>query len=1074
MKTLPLKTLLFLVCLFAGLLPLVSLRAAPLLTLLHAPPFTGKMLPTPPRQNTPWSPPEGLPGPLVSATIALFQEGMADPRGGDYRQIFVAVGNVWNGGGDVVQTHGWVLPPSANSANTGPRFAVCWNGLVYPVVSVGDRANLSADVSGLIKKDADARTAFAIARAKTNDPWPYTRFLQTATSEYESVSETSFLPLKVCLLLRLGEGELARRFWAAYVGPEKAAPGADKGRPYLRIADEWVWAQFDRAVTAHMRGDDQLSLLTARQLTAVQPQAEAEAKRRGYDVTPSRGVHEAGQPYFPYLDPLPRLLADEERRAASAKPKPVLADILKISDKPARIAALIGALDEVAARQMGQPGGVSPDSDPLVLALVAQGDAAVEPLIHTLRTDTRLTRSVGFGRDFHPGRSLVSVSGAAYAALVDILQTSEFSPAGSPASKADAADAIEAYWDKNKGVSVEERWYRTLADDNAGPKQWLDAAHEIIRPSDEKVRGGWIETGVRKQGVRIAPQGEALRQGHTPSVSNLMARRVKNIVALSEAHSSNSQQEFDVQDATALSLYLADWDPQAALPVLREQFATQRRIWLKWAGGSQTEQDADYLTKLTLARVNSGDPTALNDYVSWLETAPLKDLSPFGFVDFFEPLWRSPDDPAVVRGANFLFLDPHSVWVPLVQDRPYLNPDLFSKLLTSPLLALAAFRQAALASLADKAVLRTVTLGGPAPQSWTYNEETDPYRPDTPQSFPVRRCDLSAKQLSELSGMPAFQYDWPLAKKDAAVAETIARLRRYGANFAVVPEPVFPRILPGEGGSPGPEAPLLRFPRLSHPATAAEVAASRAIFSLGAGARVWPLPKFPLPARWLTDRRYPRHETVWSVADKKYQAGTGYAQDGMVWQAEETADGHRFYGFVGPHDLARVPAEEITFPPMRPDDYNWFQVTDFLDAGVRTGDGTAYSYLLTVPPADPVPVTLRLRSRKGLAQTVSADFLPAHVTPTLLFSPDDPAALPLEPGDPQRSWTTVPPRRAAPAPPAVARTLTPTEDYAAWAFDLRDYYDLSRPGTYRFQFVFAGQPTASGPSAPEVTLRVPR
>ena len=524
----------------------------------HAPLFAGKTLPTPPRQHSPWSPPEGLPGPLLSATIALFQEGLADPRSGDYRQITVGIGNPWSGDSGVVPTHGWVLP---RTGGTGQHFAVCWNGLVYPVVSVGERVDLSADVQAIVKADADRQAE----QKKAHPTEPYFRFLNDAIPESQSVSETSFLPLKVCLLMRLGEGRLARQFWTAYAGPENTASSAAKDGPYIRLADEWVWAQFDRAITAHMRGDDELSLLTARKLTAVQPRVEAEAKRRGYDVTPSQGVHTAGTPYFPYLDNLPHLLADEQRRVALAQPTPVLADILKIPAKPARIAALIGALDEVAARQMGQPGGVSPDADRIVLALVAQGEDAVEPLIHTLGTDTRLTRSVSFGRDFFEGRSLVSVAGASYAALVDILHTSEFSPAGYQSNKADAAAAIQAYWNKNKGVSVEERWYRTLADNSASSKQWLDAAHEIIRPSDEKVRGGWIERGAGFG--KAPPQGEVLRQGHTPSVSDLMVRRVKDIVALSETHSSNSQQEFDVQNATALTLYLADWDPQAALPV---------------------------------------------------------------------------------------------------------------------------------------------------------------------------------------------------------------------------------------------------------------------------------------------------------------------------------------------------------------------------------------------------------------------------------------------------------------------------------------------------------------------------
>ncbi len=1026
----------------------------------NPPPFAGKTLPPPPRQHSPWSPPEGLPGPLVSATIALFQEGMADPRGGEYRQISVAVGNAWNGGGEAFQTHGWVLPRSAKLSQTGPRFAVCWNGLVYPVASVGDRADLSADVQAMVSADA-VREA---SQKKAGPTEPYFRFLNGAIPESQSVSETALLPIKVCLLMRLGEGKLAQTYWNTWlVGTPPNYNGNTEARrdPYLTLADEWVWAQFDRAVTAHMRGDDQLSLLTARQLTAVQPQAEAEAKRRGSTQFSNGGIHDAKQPYYSYLDNLPSLLADEERRAMQTKMSPVLVDILKIPAKPARIAALIGALDEVAARQMGQPGGVSPDADPLVLALVAQGEDAVEPLIHTLNTDTRLTRSVGFGRDFFQGRYFISVSGAADAALDDILQTSEFGP-----------DGIQAYWNKNKGVPLEERWYRTLADDAASPKQWIEAAHEIIRPTNEKVRGGWVVTTPPAAGITVLPQGELLRQAHTPSVSDLIAQRVHDIVAISKTHSNDSRHVFEVEDATEMALYLAAWDPKAARPTLHDQFITQRETLLNWVQGSTTETDASNLTKLTLARVGSGDPAALNDYLDWLKISPFKNLSSFSFAAFFEPLWLYPDDPAVVRGADFLFLNPHSEWVPPTQNRPNINPDMFSVLLESPLLDLAAFRQAAMIALKDRAVVQTVTIGGPDQYSddQIIRHDHDLYRPATAEVFPVRRCDLYAWHLSHLDGMPAFQYDWPAAKKDAAVAETTARLRRYGARFGIGHEVV----RPGEGGYGPEERAFLRFPRLDHPATAADVTASRAIFSLAAGARVWPLPKFPLPARWLTDHRYPRQETVWSVADKKYEPGLGYSQDGMVWQAEETADGHRFYGFVGPHDIARVPAEEIEFPPVFPDYYEWPPVTAFLDAGARTGDGTFSPYLLTVQLTDPVPVTLRLRSRKGLTQTVPADFLKTHVTPSLLFSPDDPNAPPLEPGDLHRVWTAVPPRAAAPMPPAVAQTLAPTEEYAAWTFNLKDDYDLSRPGTYRFQFVFADQPTESGAPPPEVTLRVPR
>lgn len=1011
--------------LLAGLLLPVTAFAAPF---TPAPPFAGHSLPAPPDQALPWTPPAGLPAPLVSAATALFAEGLADPRGGEYRQVSVGVGNAWSGDGGVVRTHAWVLPPAA----AGPRFAACWNGLVYPLVSAGDRADLSADVLALVKTDADARAA----HDKANPAEPYFRFMHGAIPEYQSVSETSLLPLKAALLVRLGEGDLARKFWDAWLGgtpPRYNDNDEARHDPYLLMADGWVWGLFDRAVTAHMRGDDRLSLLSARQLAALQPVAEAEAARRGYRQSPSLGVHEAGRPYFPYLGPLPRLLADEERRVAAASlPQPALADVLAMPDKGARIAALIRALDRVSARQMSQPGSVSPDADPIVMGLVAQGDDAVQPLIDALAGDPRLTRSVGSGRDFFQERYPVSVAGAAHAALVDILHTSEFGPiSGASLDRAGAA-ALQAYWNKYKSVSAPERWYRTLADDRAAPAQWLDAAHEISRPGNEVAQGGWLVTLPAPAGAAVPPHGEVLRRGHAPSVSALMARRITDIAVHSGAPDNDSRQFNDVEYATTMALYLAAWDPMAARPTLRDQFGAERRALDHWRHGIDVTSNSLNLTRLTLARVHSGDPAALSDYLDWLKVTPLVDFPIFSLSDILEPLWRAPGDPAVARGAAFLFNDPRSPWVPLVQERPGgLYGSAFENLLESPLLGVAGFRRAALAALADRAVLQTVTLGGPDRQAdWQIiRHDVGPFRPAAPQAFPVRRCDLYAWHLSHLDGMPAFQYDWPLARKDAAVAAASARLRRYGPRFGAG----HPVLRPGVTRSGGPnDCALLQFPRLGRPATAADVARNRAIFTLGAGARAVPLPASPpdapLPARWVTDRRYPRAVRVWSAARKEYEPGLGYSQDGNVWQAEETAAGKRFYGFVGPHDLARVPAEAMEFPPAN--SYAWTQVSAGLDCALVGAPGDPQAPPGSLPVAG--ALTLRLRSRSGLAQTVPADFLRKRLTLTLSFSPDDPGVEPRELRDPSRTWEAVRPRRAPLLPPARALRLAPAQDEAAW------------------------------------------
>jgi len=1023
-------------------------------------------LPVPPQQNAPWTPPVGLPAPLVSAATTLFAEGLADPRGGEYRQISVHIGNVWSGDGGIVSVHGWVLPQPA----AGQRYAVCWNGLVYPVVSLNDRADLSADVAALVKADADIRANYL----KGNPTQPYFRFLQGAIPESQSVSQTSLLPLKAALLLRLGEGELAQHFWESWQAgtPPNYNDNTEALRdPYLLMADEWVWAQFDRAVTAHMRGDDHLSLFSARQLTALQPVAEAEAQRRGYQQSPSRGVHQARQPYFPYLEPLPRLLADEERRVTETTPPPALAALQAMPDKTTRIAALIRSLDQVAARQDGQPGSVSPEADPIVQALIGQGDDAVQPLIDTVRDDTRLTRSVGFGRDFFQDRYLISVSRTAYDAAEDILHTSEFGATGLPSDKAANAAALQAYWDKYKNLSVTERWYHTLADDKAAPAQWIDAAHEIVRPSDEVLRGGWIERGPHFTG-NAAPKGEPLRQGHTPTVSVLMAQRIHTLRTYSNAPHGDSRQYNDVENATTLALYFAAWDPQAARPVLHDQFFAQRKALDQWPSYSY---DTLYLTKLTLARMHSDDPAALGNYVNWLQGAVPKDLPLFSLNDLFEPLWRAPNDPAAQREAEYLFLNPHSPWVPFVHDQPGYSSDLFEEDLEGPLLLLPAFRQAMLVSLADRTVIKTVTLGGPDPQEGNYSVGSglDPFAPATPQPFPVRRCDLYALHLSHLGGMPAFQYDWPTAKKDAAIAIAAARLRRHGGSFASDLPPVLPDILPGEGGEPQVPTPRLTFPHLTHPATAQDVIQNKAIFTFGSSAtekvRVWPLPVFPLPALWTADHHYPRHETVWT-APKKYDKVIGYAQEGFVWQAEETAKGRRFYGFVGPHDIARVPAEEMEFPPSN--SYAWTQVAAGLDCALYDGSGQSVPYLTSLRAGQPLTLTLRLRSRRGVMQTLPADFLRHQVTLKLLFSPDAVGDEPRDPNDAGRTWEVVAPRQPMLAPPLPARKLEPAEEFSAWTLTPSRAFDLSRPGTYRLQFVFVSAATMTGRQTPEAAFRV--
>src|SRR5512140_972991 len=282
-------------------------------------------LPLPPRQLEPWTEQGELPAPwdsklfapwlgqselpgaLRSAARTLFAQGFADPRGCEYREIELAVGNAWSGDGGTVKTTGFVFPARP--------FAVAWNGLVYPVLHVGAAADLRADVAAMI------------ARTTASEPSDY----HAASQERASVSLDRADAAKLLLLARLGEASLAEQVWQAM-----AADSSNESDPYGELASEWAWRLFDRGLAAHMRGDHPLALASLRALAIVQPLVEAEATARKLEP------HELGKPHLEFLDPLPALLADEERRAR-CDPRPPLPEPEALAALPVaeRVAVLI-------------------------------------------------------------------------------------------------------------------------------------------------------------------------------------------------------------------------------------------------------------------------------------------------------------------------------------------------------------------------------------------------------------------------------------------------------------------------------------------------------------------------------------------------------------------------------------------------------------------------------------------------------------------------------------------------------------------------------------------------------------
>jgi hypothetical protein len=702
-------------------------------------------LPIPPQQGVPWAPPENVPTNLASAVTALFEQGFPDPRGCEYREIEVVVSDVrWQHHGPV-KTRGWVLPAAKGATQ---RFAICWNGVVYPVRCVGAPGDLQDDVGD----------------------WPQAsryRFDHAVGEDVSVLPGHSLLP-RVALLLRCGETEAALKLWRSRVAIETgewgrnpqlwAGPNSD---PYLFFAEDWAWALFDRLIAAHMRGDDALALATARVLAELQPKIETEAARRGIARRSGRqlapGSKEA--PYLTFLEQLPRLVADLERRVAEG-PRPSVWElgVTNLPTSAERVRALVRELDQVRGHQWSQPGCVDFFTDPIVVLLAGEGEAAVEALLECMESDERLTRSVGFPRDFMRKRTVLPVAKAARA-ILEFLWQYEF----------DTAACARAYWNRYKSLPLEERWYAILQNDGAGMDRWLEAARNIVRTQYMCVvpGRGLVPTSAATNGPAEI-QGVRLRSKTNPSVSELLARRALG------AESADGQIRYDLPRACDIALCLAAWDAQAFVPVGQKlvqrcctvlKYSPEKISW-------EVQRLGSYIGRLTVARVAAGDASALADYAACLLNITPSQLAEY-LPESLAPLWLFPTN-AVIQTFAEQFLSPtNAFWVRLL-------PDLSARF-NSPefkLTRLPAFRRFLARELGRTNVVGTVTwdlhsgallrltntaLGGYVSMGFSAP------KPSTVEQREVRWCDWIAWSLQNANQISGFDLFASEGERDRAI-----------------------------------------------------------------------------------------------------------------------------------------------------------------------------------------------------------------------------------------------------------------------------------------------------------------
>src|SRR5205823_8247449 len=134
--------------------------------------------------------------------------------------------------------------------------------------------------------------------------------------------------------------------------------------------------------------------------------------------------------------------------------------------------------------------------------------------------------------------------GAARAALQNILH-SDFSG---------GASQIRAFWNRFKGLSPAERWYKMLQEENGSA---LEAARNILQPENEiGVPGAGHSISLPlNPGQKSKFRGESLRAKRNPSVTELLIRH-----ALAAS---------DVSQGVEFTSLLSQWEQSAAVSPAR-------------------------------------------------------------------------------------------------------------------------------------------------------------------------------------------------------------------------------------------------------------------------------------------------------------------------------------------------------------------------------------------------------------------------------------------------------------------------------------------------------------------------
>ena len=676
----------------------------------------------------------GQPTPAELASTLFRLAGFESPAGGEYRKVTVTIPLVAFGE-RVVNLDAWVVTDPL----TGKRKAVAWNGMAYEPKSVGEPADLEADIA---------------RRRAINEP-----YLPMESLEYEAAF-TTYGPAAGAMLSLLGRQDLADK--ACKEVFFRATTSSDPRFAAAALADRILC---DAAAARTVHGHDYEALLLARRALRFRGAFDEIADASGARFSTVFGSNDT--------ETLRDWVTTLNLRVSRPVVLPDMSQAAKMT-REERVRAYTDALDLETGTRMYITGEAPPDVDGPAERLAREGDEGVRALIASLG-DQRITRAVyGNAVPMSPYR-FATVGEVARRTLEGAMGLTGFS-----ANPDKQREEVTRLWERSVGKPQEERWLVALEDDAMPMAVWANAARSLSVPSWVTVNpyGASMSGGLPAHFTGPSIKWTALYASKRGRVFRALEKRARAMLAV-------PGRNLPLAHDTALAA--AVYDVKKSVPLLR----ALRAEVLRRTGDSPESSDLAYLSGIVSAMLTASAPDAWEGYEELvLKTGPRRPT--LGLDVVLAPLWQHPDDPTSQRIAAEVF----------GAGKQWSAVQMVSESFDSRLPAvsfLRPFQDALLAGLRDSSVVVTARRDSKTFVRFTDSDghgtrgfAIDPGRAsvEVGGSIELRRCDLLMAKLKGAFRDNAFDVGATVADRDKWTAAAVASMSREGFSWEVNPVPL--------------------------------------------------------------------------------------------------------------------------------------------------------------------------------------------------------------------------------------------------------------------------------------------